>query len=183
MADHHKFNAALRVHALKSGSGYVSASVSSVGDAQEHDLEIKEWEAKMLQEEMAASQGITIRRRPPNDPPLGYDGPFEVQILDSSKTPRNILEEIIWYKDIEVSQFKERRPLGDLEKALDEAPPARDFIGALRAANQRTGLPGLIAEVKKASPSRGILREDFNPVLMLPSLHSICLYYLQISQK
>ncbi|KHN37181.1 Indole-3-glycerol phosphate synthase, chloroplastic [Glycine soja] len=36
--------------------------------------------------------------------------------------------------------------------------PARDFIGALKAANERTGLPGLIAEVKKVSPSRGILR-------------------------
>ncbi|XP_021760023.1 indole-3-glycerol phosphate synthase, chloroplastic-like [Chenopodium quinoa] len=163
MADH-KFNAALHVQAQKSGSGYVSSVVSSAGDVQERDLKIKEWEARILQEEMAASQGITIRRRPPIAPPSGYDGPFEVQIQDMSNTPRNILEEIIWYKDVEVSQFKERRPLDDLEKAIDDAPPARDFIGALRAAYQRTGLPGLIAEVKKASPSRGILREDFNPV-------------------
>lgn len=58
----------------------------------------------MLQQEMAASQGITIRRRPPISPPSGYDGPFEVQIQDISNTPRNILEEIIWYKDVEVSQ-------------------------------------------------------------------------------
>ena len=51
-----------------------------------------------------------------------------------------------------------------LKKALENAPPTRDFIGALRAGNERTGLPGLIAEVKKASPSRGVLREDFDPV-------------------
>ncbi|KMT18507.1 hypothetical protein BVRB_2g026460 [Beta vulgaris subsp. vulgaris] len=163
MADY-KFNGSLNVHAQKSGSGYVSATVSSIGDAQERDLRIKEWEVRMLQEEMAASQGISIRRRPPMAPPSGYDGPFEVQIQDISDTPRNILEEIIWYKDIEVSQLKKKHPFDTLEKAIADAPPARDFIGALRAAYQRTGLPGLIAEVKKASPSRGILREDFNPV-------------------
>ncbi|XP_021770681.1 indole-3-glycerol phosphate synthase, chloroplastic-like [Chenopodium quinoa] len=119
---------------------------------------------------MAASQGITIRRRPPMAPPSGYDGPFVVQVQDIANTPRNILEEIIWYKDVEVSQFKERRPLDDLEKALDDAPQTRDFVGALRAAYQRTGLPGLIAEVKKASPSRGIIREDFNTVWILAHL-------------
>lgn len=60
--------------------------------------------------------------------------------------------------------MKEKMPLLALKKALDNAPPVRDFIGALKAANSRTGLPGLIAEVKKASPSRGVLREDFDPV-------------------
>lgn len=63
-----------------------------------------------------------------------------------------------------VLQMKEKRPLYTLKKALENVPPPRDFIAALRSAHQRTGLPGLIAEVKKASPSRGILREDFDPV-------------------
>lgn len=64
-------------------------------------------------------------------------------------------------------QFKEKKPLYSLKKALDNAPPARDFIGALKEAYLRTGKPALIAEVKKASPSRGVLREDFDPVNLL----------------
>ncbi|KAJ1401124.1 Ribulose-phosphate binding barrel [Sesbania bispinosa] len=142
------------------GSAVVATSGESVVDA----LEVKEWEVGMLQNEVAASQGIRIRRRPPTGPPLHYVGPFQFRLQNEGNTPRNILEEIVWNKDKEVSQLKERKPLIVLKKALENAPPARDFIGALRAANERTGLPGLIAEVKKASPSRGILREDFDPV-------------------
>lgn len=63
-------------------------------------------------------------------------------------------------------QLKEKKPLIVLRKAIENAPPVRDFLGALRAANERTGLPGLIAEVKKASPSRGILRKNFDPVCL-----------------
>jgi indole-3-glycerol phosphate synthase len=51
-----------------------------------------------------------------------------------------------------------------LKGPLEAAPPARDFVGALKASYDRTGLPALIAEVKKSSPSRGVLREDFDPV-------------------
>ncbi|WRX10065.1 SET domain - like 7 [Theobroma cacao] len=51
---------------------------------------------------------------------------------------------------------------GKLERQMKKL--GRDFVGALKAAHSRTGLPGLIAEVKKGSPTRGILREDFYPV-------------------
>lgn len=145
---------------LKDGYAAVSDTKISDGDV----LKIKEWEVGMLQNEVAASQGIRIRRRPPTGPPLHYVGPFEFRIQDDGNTPRNILEEIVWYKDTEVSQMKERKPLVSLKKLLDNAPPTRDFVGALKAAHARTGLPGLIAEVKKASPSRGVLRENFDPV-------------------
>lgn len=141
-----------------------SATIPTVSDSEKNALQVKEWEVGRLQQEVAASQGITIRRKPPTGPPLHYVGPFEFRIQNDGNTPRNILEEIIWHKDAEVSQRKERRPLVTFKKALENAPPTRDFIGALKAAHERTRLPGLIAEVKKASPSRGVLREDFNPV-------------------
>ncbi|WJX64243.1 indole-3-glycerol-phosphate synthase [Trifolium repens] len=142
------------------GSATIATSSESVVDA----LKVKEWEVGMFHNEVAATQGIRIRRRPPTGPPIHYVGPFEFRLENEGNTPRNILEEIIWNKDIEVRQLKERKLLGMIRKSLEKAPPVRDFIGALRAANERTGLPGLIAEVKKASPSRGILRENFDPV-------------------
>ncbi|KAL5101778.1 hypothetical protein RYX36_006105 [Vicia faba] len=142
------------------GSTPIATSSESVVEA----LKVKEWEVGMFQNEVAAAQGIRIRRTPPTGPPSHYEGPFQFRLQNEENTPRNILEEIVWNKDKEVAQLKERNPLGLVRKAVENAPPVRDFIGALRAANKRTGLPGLIAEVKKASPSRGILRENFDPV-------------------
>nr|VDC82341.1 unnamed protein product [Brassica rapa] len=136
------------------------------GVASSSDVRIKEWEVDMYQNELAISQGIRIRRKPPSKAPLGYSGPFELRLLNGqvADSPSNILEEITWYKDHEVSRMKELNPLEALKKAVENAPPTRDFVGALRMAHQRTGFPGLIAEVKKASPSRGILKENFDPV-------------------
>ncbi|KAF2578366.1 hypothetical protein F2Q68_00003486 [Brassica cretica] len=138
----------------------------SLGVASSSDLRIKEWEVDMYQNELAISQGIRIRRKPPSKAPLGYSGPFELRLLNGqvADSPSNILEEITWFKDQEVSRMKELNPIEALKKAVENAPPTRDFVGALRTAHQRTGFPGLIAEVKKASPSRGIFKENFDPV-------------------
>lgn len=126
--------------------------------------EWKEWEERKRQEELDSRGGISIRRRPVTGPPLHYVGPFEFRLQNKGNTPRNILEEIVWNKEKEVTQIKERRPLVSLKKGLTSAPPARDFIGALRARAEETGLPALIAEVKKASPSKGVIQPNFDPV-------------------
>jgi indole-3-glycerol phosphate synthase len=73
-----------------------------------------------------------------------------VENLDNK--PRNILEEIVWYKDEEITGWKAQLPLATLKRLSDAQPPPRDFTAALRSMQQRLGLPGLIAEVKKASP-------------------------------
>lgn len=85
----------------------INGGLASVSDARIPDkdaLKVKEWEVVMLQNEIAASQGIMIRRRPPTGPPLHYVGPFEFCLQNEGNTPRDILEEIIWHKDVEVSQ-------------------------------------------------------------------------------
>ncbi|HWG43610.1 MAG TPA: indole-3-glycerol phosphate synthase TrpC [Gemmataceae bacterium] len=72
----------------------------------------------------------------------------------------NILERIVAYKRQEISAARSRVADAQLEKRAAQAPPARDF----RAALERGPDVGIIAEVKKASPSAGLLRADFDPV-------------------
>jgi indole-3-glycerol phosphate synthase len=75
-----------------------------------------------------------------------------------------ILDEIKAYKLEEVAADKARVPLADVEAAAKAADPVRPFGAALRVA-QSTGY-GLIAEVKKASPSKGLIRADFEPATL-----------------
>lgn len=75
--------------------------------------------------------------------------------------PRHILEEIVWHKEQEVAQMSAQQPLVNLQQQVKDAPRAKDFLKALQ---QSPNKPSLIAEVKKASPSKGIIRTDFDPV-------------------
>lgn len=75
------------------------------------------------------------------------------------------------HKAVEIEKMREKQPIARLSMMLKMAPPSRDFIGALKAAQARTGRPGLIAEVKKASPSKGVIQPDFDAVKVHTALH------------
>jgi indole-3-glycerol phosphate synthase len=82
------------------------------------------------------------------------------RITGNLAVPDSILDEIVASKHREVAAARLRMPLDEMEHQAAEAPPTRDFLAALSG----PGPIRLIAEVKKASPSAKVIREDFEPI-------------------
>ena len=101
---------------------------------------------------------MEIRRRPPN-PTVRVEN-LEYAVPHREAKAKNILEEIVWHKDIEIKNFKKTTSLEDLIKKLDRLSPPKDFSNSILQSKIK---PGVIAEIKKASPSKGVIREDFKP--------------------
>jgi indole-3-glycerol phosphate synthase len=80
----------------------------------------------------------------------------------------DILEQILATKRDEVALALTRVPLEQMRARAEAAAPARDFVGALRA-KIAAGQPAVIAEIKKASPSKGVIRPDFKPAAIAAS--------------
>ena len=95
-----------------------------------------------------------------------------------------ILQRIVRVKATEVAAARAAKPFADVAAQAQANAPARDFIGALHA-KLAAGKPAVIAEIKKASPSKGVLREHFDPKAIARSYErggAACLSVLTDSQ-
>jgi indole-3-glycerol phosphate synthase len=84
-----------------------------------------------------------------------------MEIIQNVVKSRHILEEIVAHKQQEVAQTCDRISWEQLKLQLRQSSPVKNFLQALKQSPRK---PSLIAEVKKASPSKGIIRAKFEPV-------------------
>ncbi len=83
-------------------------------------------------------------------------------------SPPDVLRRILQRKTEEIAAHSARMPLRDLQVRLADAQPPRGFAAAIEA-KIAAGQPAVIAEVKKASPSKGVIRSDFDPATIARS--------------
>jgi indole-3-glycerol phosphate synthase len=96
----------------------------------------------------------------------------------------DILKKILAVKVQEVAEAQAIKPLAAMQAAAGQALPVRDFTGAMRA-KIAAGQAAVIAEIKKASPSKGVLRADFRPAEIAASYAqhgAVCLSVLTDAQ-
>lgn len=79
-----------------------------------------------------------------------------------------MLERILFDRRRDLDEARARIPLDEVRRRAKDAPAPRDFLAALTSASTR---PALIAEVKRASPSRGVLRADLDPPALACAYH------------
>ncbi len=87
---------------------------------------------------------------------------LEKLVAVTNSPGKGILQRITQYKRKEIAAAKELVTLSELEIRAKKAPPIRSFVAQLRAKIE-LGQFALIAEIKKASPSKGVIRRDFDP--------------------
>ena len=80
----------------------------------------------------------------------------------------DILQKILEVKQAEVACATAKKSYAAIRAEAEAMPPARDFAGAIRA-RIAAGKPAVIAEIKKASPSKGVIRENFDPAAITKS--------------
>ncbi|WP_017293564.1 indole-3-glycerol phosphate synthase TrpC [Geminocystis herdmanii] len=108
---------------------------------------------------------MKIRRQQPSPTVAVESLRYQIKLPDSE--PQNILEKIVWHKEKEVEKMRDRMSLLDLRKKVAELTSSPlDFLGALTNSVKK---PALIAEVKKASPSKGVIKPDFDPISIAQS--------------
>lgn len=79
----------------------------------------------------------------------------------------SILDEIVAYKRTFLEAAQGKQPLSDIKKMASDAPPARGFRKSLETSDEWP--VRVIAEVKKGSPSKGVIRDDFDPLIIAES--------------